>query len=304
MEKVNYFNQPNCYKLTNGIVEVIVTTDIGPRVIRYSFAGGENLLAELPDTKLTTEFGDWKPWGGHRLWAAPESMPRTYWPDNTPVDFKLEGTNTIRLIQPVETKTGIQKEMAVTLAEKGSEVTIHHKITNRNLWEVELAAWGLTIVRGGGTTILPQEPYRSHDDYLQPARPMILWHYTNLSDPRWTLGRKFLCLKTDAGMLEAQKIGITNKQGWAAYSLGHILFVKSFAYQEGAIYPDYGSNTETYTSGSFMEIETLGPLQRLKPGQSAEHTERWYLFNNVNIGDTEASLGAVIEPVLAETSKP
>ena len=39
MEKVAYFNQPNCFKLSNGIVEVIVTTDIGPRIIRYGFAG-------------------------------------------------------------------------------------------------------------------------------------------------------------------------------------------------------------------------------------------------------------------------
>jgi hypothetical protein len=304
MEKVKYFNQPNCYKLTNGTVEVIVTTDIGPRVIRYSFAGGENLLAELPDAKVTTELGDWKPWGGHRLWAAPEAMPRSYWPDNSPVNSELRGTNSIHLIQPVEAKTGIQKELTITLAEQGTEVTVYHRITNRNLWAIELAAWGLTIMQGGGTAILPQEPYRSHDDYLLPARPMILWHYTNLSDPRWTLGQKYLRLRTDASMPEAQKVGLANKQGWAAYSLGRLLFVKRFAYQDGASYPDYGSNTETYTSGSFMEIETLGPLQHLEPGQAVEHLERWYLFQNVNIGESEASLQAAIEPLLATTIKP
>ncbi len=304
MEKLNYFNQPNCYRLSNGTVEVIVTTDIGPRVIRYSFIGEENILAELPDPKVTTEFGDWKPWGGHRLWAAPESMPRTYWPDNTPVEFKLEGTNTIHLIQPVEGKTGIQKEMVVTLAVEGTEVTIHHKITNRNLWAIELAPWALTIMHGGGTAILPQEPYRSHDDYLLPARPMVLWHYTNLSDPRWMLGQKFLRLKTDASMPEAQKIGIANKQGWAGYSLGRRFFLKRFAYKDGASYPDDGSSTEVYTSGSFMEIETLAPVQHLQPGQAAEHLERWYLFNNVDIGSTELSLKEAVEPLLASTGKP
>ena len=60
MEKIAYFNQPNCYKLSNGTVEVIVTTDIGPRIIRYGFQGEENLLAEVPDLKVTTELGDWK----------------------------------------------------------------------------------------------------------------------------------------------------------------------------------------------------------------------------------------------------
>jgi hypothetical protein len=304
MEKVAYFNQPNCYKLSNGEVEVIVTTDIGPRIIRYGFVGGINLLAELPDQKLTTELGDWKLWGGHRLWTAPEAMPRSYSPDNTPIEFKLENKSTIRLIQPVEPKTGIQKEMTVTLAEKGTEVTIHHKVTNRNLWAVELAPWALTIMKGGGVTILPQEPFRSHEDYLLPARPLVIWHYTDLSDPRWTLGKKYICLKADATRPEPQKLGILNKQGWAAYFLDRLLFVKCFAYQQDATYPDYGSNTETYTAGSFMEIETLAPMKRLEPGQSAEHVERWYQYDGVDIGTTESSLDAAIRPRVAHIAKP
>ena len=304
MEKVAYFNQPNCFKLSNGAVEVIVTTDIGPRIIRYGFVGGENLLAEVPDLKVTTELGDWKAWGGHRLWAAPESMPRTYSPDNSPIEYKLEGQQTIHLLQLVEPKTGIQKEMTVTLAETGTQVTIHHKITNKNLWAIDLAPWGLTIVKGGGITILPQEPYRSHDEYLLPARPMVLWHYTNFSDPRWVLGQKYLCLKTDPARTESQKVGILNKQGWAAYALNRVLFLKRIDYREASAYPDYGCNMETYTAGAFMEIETLGPISRLEPGQSAEHTERWFLFKDVNIGTTEASLDAAILPRIAETLKP
>jgi hypothetical protein len=300
MDRVAYFKQPNCYKLSNGAVEVIVTTDIGPRIIRYAFIGGDNMLAELPDTKVTTDLGEWKAWGGHRLWAAPEAMPRTYSPDNSPIDFKKEGNNSIRLIQPVEPKTGIQKEITVTLSSDGTGVTLMHKITNKNLWEIDLAPWALTIMNGGGVTILPQEPYRSHDDYLLPARPLVLWHYTELSDPRWALGRKYIRLKTDEAMKEPQKIGIANKQGWAAYVRSNTLFVKRFAYKEGATYPDYGSNNETYTAGLFMEVETLAPMQRLKPGESAEHVERWTLFRNVNIGTTEASLDAAISPLIAQ----
>ena len=76
--------------LSNGTVELVVTTGIGPRIIRYAFVGGENILAELADTPATTTaLGDWKPWGGHRLWAAPESMPGSYGPDNGPVQAKV-----------------------------------------------------------------------------------------------------------------------------------------------------------------------------------------------------------------------
>jgi len=45
IEKIPYFNQPNCYKITNGTVDVIVTSDIGPRVIAYRLTGGSNVLA-------------------------------------------------------------------------------------------------------------------------------------------------------------------------------------------------------------------------------------------------------------------
>jgi hypothetical protein len=229
-------------------------------------------------------------------------MPRTYSPDNSPIEFKKEGNNSIRLIQPVEPKIGIQKEITVTLSSDGTGVTLLHRITNKNFWEIDLAPWALTIMNGGGVTILPQEPYRSHDDYLLPARPLVVWHYTELSDPRWVLGRKYIRLKTDEAMKEPQKIGIANKQGWAAYSRNNTLFVKRFAFEEGATYPDYGSNNETYTAASFMEVETLGPMQRLKPGESAEHVERWSLFRNVNIGTTEASLDAAISPLIAQVA--
>ncbi len=104
VEKVRCLNQPNCYRLSNGGVEVVVTTDVGPRIIRYAFVGEENLLGETPDDIVKTDLGVWKPWGGHRLWTAPEAMPRSYSPDNEPVAFTIEGS-TIRLVQPVEPRT-------------------------------------------------------------------------------------------------------------------------------------------------------------------------------------------------------
>ena len=193
--------------------------------------------------------------------------------------------------------------MAVTLDAEDSRLTVHHTLTNRSFWEVELAPWAITIMRYGGVTILPQEPYRSHDVYLLPARPMTLWHYTDLSDPRWTFGKKFIRLRTDDTMGSPQKIGIANKQGWAGYWRNQMLFLKHIRFQEDAHYPDYGSNVETYTAGSFVELETLGPLERLQPGQSAEHTETWTLHSNVEIGSSEASLEAAITPLVASPSE-
>jgi hypothetical protein len=96
-------------------------------------------------------------------------------------------------------------------------------------------------------------------------------------------------------------MGMTNKQGWAAYWREQTLFIKRAAYIEGAAYPDYGSNFETYTAGAFIEVETLAPLQRLEPGAHADHTERWFLFRNVNVGSTEEDLEKALSPLLAQT---
>ena len=47
-----------------------------------------------------------------------------------------------------------------------------------------------------------------------------------------------------------------------------------------------------------MELESLGALRRLAPNASAEHVERWQLFRDVDLGDTEESLDAAIQPLV------
>ncbi|MPY88318.1 MAG: hypothetical protein GEU99_10365 [Luteitalea sp.] len=303
-EKVSCLGDlPNCLRMTNGDVEVVVTTDIGPRVIRYAFVGGDNILGEMPVELDEKSRQEWQAWGGHRLWLAPEAKPWSYAPDNEPIEHELEGTRTIRLMRGVEAETGMEKEIVVTLDERGSGVTLTHRLTNRSAKTLDVAAWALTIMNGGGRTILPQEPFKSHDDELLPVRPVALWGYTNLADPRWSVGAKFLQLSTDSTITEPQKIGIGNKQGWAAYLREATLFIKRFDYQDGAKYPDFGSNTEVFTSANFIEVETLGPLRRLEPGQSLDHVERWYLFKDVSFGQDEDSIESALTPLLEQAKR-
>jgi hypothetical protein len=301
VEKVEYSGLPDCYRLSNGTVELIVTTRMGPRIIRYAFCGEENILGEVPEAVVETELGEWRPLGGHRLWTAPEAKPRSYAPDSDAVAFELEGERAIRLTARTADATGIQKEMSVALSATGSEVQVAHKITNRNMWAIETAPWALTIMNGGGEAIFPQEPFRPWSEYLLPARPLVLWHYTDLRDPRWTISRKFIRLKSDETLPDPQKIGLLNKQGWAAYLRRRTLFVKRASYREGATYPDYNCNFETYTAGSFIEVESLAPLARLEPGASAEHIESWSLFRDVGAGASEETLATALNSLLGQT---
>ncbi|MBA3692057.1 MAG: hypothetical protein H0W77_01160 [Acidobacteria bacterium] len=280
MEKIRYLDLPNCIRLSNGEVEVIVSTDVGPRILHYSLVGGENIFGLHADAKVETALGEFKPYGGHRLWIAPENMPNSYAPDNSPIEYEFnEAKNSIRLMQAVENVTKTQKEIIVTLDETGSGVSINHKISNCGADMIEIAAWALTIMRGGGEALIPNEPFAAYGaETLLPVRNLTLWSYTDLSDSRWQFDKDFIRLRTGGEKSEPQKIGVLNKQGWAAYQFKDLQFIKQFDFIKNAVYPDMNSNTELYTAGDFIEIESLAPLHKVEPNESTEHVERWKLL--------------------------
>jgi hypothetical protein len=280
VEKTAYQGWRNCYRISNGTVEVIVTTDVGPRVIRYGFAGGENEFFEDPKQAGRTGGNEWRAYGGHRLWHAPEAMPRTYWPDNGPVETE-DIPGGLRLIQAVEGTTGIQKEIDVRLAGEGSRVHLVHRLRNQGPWPVELAPWTLTVMAPGGVGIFPLPPRGPHPQNLLPTSRIAMWAYTDFSDPRWQLGYRYLLLRQDANAKTPQKIGLSVPDGWAAYLRGEHLFVKRFTFEKDASYPDYGVNVESFTNADMLELETLGPLAKLQPGAVAEHAEHWFLYRGV-----------------------
>jgi len=215
MEKTDYEGWPNCIRLSNKEIELIVTTDVGSRIIHFGFKNGQNLLYVSGEDKGRTGGSQWRIYGGHRLWHAPEAMPRSYFPDNTPVGYTWNG-KTLILTQDVETTTGIIKELEITMDPDSNHVMVVHRLINKNLWPIQTSPWAITAYAAGGRAILPQEPYIDPAKYLLPARPLVLWYYTHMGDPRWTWGNKYIQLKHDSKITAEQKIGILNKQGWTA----------------------------------------------------------------------------------------
>jgi hypothetical protein len=276
MQKTDFAGWRNCIKLYNNKIELVITTDVGPRIISCGFINGKNLLYVSPEDQGKTGGDTWRIYGGHRLWHSPEVMPRTYFPDNIMVDFKWNGL-TLKLSQNVESNTGMRKEMEITIEPDCNKIKILHRIINKNLWDIELSPWAITACAAGGRAILPQEPYVDPADFLLPARPVVLWYYTNMDDPRWIWGNKYIQLKHNYSIISEQKIGILNKQGWAAYYLQGDILMKYFEFNNDAIYPDYGCNNEIYVNGNFLEIESLGPLTKIAPYGAVEHTEYWML---------------------------
>ncbi len=297
IEKIGYKGWPNCYRMSNGLVDLVVTTDVGPRVIRYGFVGEANEFKEYQEELGKTGSEEFRLYGGHRLWHAPEDSIRTYFPDNYMVSARPY-PKFLRVTQLTESTTGIQKEMDIRLDPETSHVQVIHRLTNNNLWDIELAVWALSVMDVGGVAIMPLPPRGEHPRDMLPSSNLVLWPYTDLSDPRWTIGRRFVLLRQHARWPAPQKIGALVPDGWIAYAHAGHLFVKKFIFYPDGIYPDLGSSVEFFNRVEMAEMETLSPQIVLEPGQSCEHTEDWYLLKDVLQPETEADVEKNIEPMV------
>lgn len=279
----------DCAALENEHLSLLVTQSVGPRIISLRLNGGGNLFAELPD--FVTKRPDGKDFhfrGGHRLWHAPESMPRTYALDNEPVEIIQTG-DSLSVTQQVEAETGIEKSMRISLTRDKAQVILHHTLTNRGLWSIECAPWAITQFKTGGVAILPQ--WSGQTDLL-PNRSLALWPYTNIASPHVTWGNEYILVRAETQ--PPFKVGFPNPRGWLAYWLEGTLFVKRAAYDPQSSYYDHGSSSECYCNSHFLELETLAPIGELEPGASVTHIETWELYADVERPTDEAGVKRIV----------
>jgi len=295
MEIVEFSGWKNNVRLANREVELIVTKDVGPRIIRFGFIGGKNLFAEVKGQQGGTGEDEWMIRGGHRFWIAPEEEPKTYELDNGPIEVE-EIANGVRTIQPTGPLSGIRKTMEIFLADGTNDATVVHTLTNMGDKPVELAPWTLSVMAVNGMAVIPLPAKIPHTERLTHNQEWSLWGYTDLSDPRWTLGSRFVFLRQDT-KCGPTKLGIAHREGWVAYLLDGYLFVKRFSRIEYSAYPDGGMNFETFSNEEFLELETLGPLVSLASGESVSHEEKWALYRNVPPCESESDVDAHITPL-------
>jgi hypothetical protein len=280
----------DCISLENDSLRLEIARSIGPRILGLSFMGGPNLLADLPD--FVTQRPDGKTYhfyGGHRLWQSPEDPILSYSLDDIPVEI-TSIQNGLVITKPTEVDSGIEKSMQIVLPDHTARVVITHRLKNCNPAPITCAPWTITQFGTGGTAILP---LNEADTGFLPNRNLALWPYTDLTDRNLQLGRG--CILVKAQMDSPFKVGFANPVGWLAYWLKGVLFVKYAGYESQAAYPDYGCSSECYTNSQFLELETLGPLQVIQPGDSIQHVETWRLFDMPARTETEADVIRLVE---------
>ena len=297
VDYVPFGGWPNNVRLANEHAELIITLDVGPRVISYRTARGANVFKTFDAQLGGTGEAEWKSRGGHRFWLAPEDQVLSYLPDNSPVQHRAVSDDDVEVENAPTAQLPIRKVMRIALEPESARVTVTHRAENAGEKPFAAATWGLSVMRPGGVEIIPLPPLGEHPRDLLPNRTMILWPFADMSDPRWRWGRRFITLRQ--GNAAPTKAGLAHRERWVGYHRADSLFLKSIEFDERATYPDFGCNFETFTNEEMLEVEALGPLVQLAPGESISHTEQWQLFDDVSTPPTDdAALADWIAPWL------
>lgn len=309
IEKVNYRGWRNTYRMSNGLVELYVLTDVGPRIIDFRPVDGENVFYVRESEVGTTGEPEWIFRGGWRLWIAPEKYETTWLPDNSLCSVQRIGANKLLVIGPPQVAAGIQKIIEVKLFANEPRVRILQRIRNISNRTLRYAPWSLSVMRPGGKALIPLDEL--DPTALAEIRPLNIWSYTEMNDPRYYWGARLIIVDQSkvppppAGQKgrrdDESKIGVGTRQGWVAYWNQGTLYIKRFPYDPHAIYPDNGCNVEVYSCYEFIECENLGPLTTFAPGHEIVYPEEWYLFTGVKLGVAEGEVLPVLKRYLAKT---
>ncbi|HSN94964.1 MAG TPA: hypothetical protein VLR89_07880 [Anaerolineaceae bacterium] len=284
-------NYPFPYEtFTAGGLEISFLSKGGPRIVGLRLNGSANLLAEVPGKIEETSHGTFHFVGGHRLWAAPEEKPLTYFPDDTKLRF-IKNVDGFDLVGAPNTINGLQKEIHVTVDGGRGHVFLTHLLRNTGKNPINCAAWSITMLRPGGKAIFPTGTLAPNPDNLLPNKHLSFWPYNRADDPRVQYKQDHLSIDMSIIDPKPGKWGTFNARGWMAYWLDGIVFCKNAANTSAGSYPDFGCNTETYICDTFIELESLGLMQQILPGAELIQNETWTLREGPEISSAELLSG-------------
>jgi hypothetical protein len=222
-----------------------------------------------------------------------------------PCTAEVRGT-TLRVTAPPQPAAGLQKVIEVSLDPAQPRLHLVSHLRNIGDRPLTYAPWSLSVMRPGGRALVPFDV--GPLDAFDATRRLILWSYTKFGDPRYRFGDRLIQVDQSrvapppAGQSgrrdDESKIGVDSGQGWGAYLLDGTLYVKRFPHEPNAPYPDGGASIEVYSSAEFLELEQLGPLATIKPGEEIVFPEDWWVFKGVSVPGDESAALAALQPYL------
>jgi len=288
IERTEYLGWRDAYRLRLGDAEMVVVTEVGPRIIGLSIAGGPNLLYVDQATRGAGQ-GDpeWHIYGGHRIWVAPETKD-TYTPDNVPCEVSVDD-GVFTVLPPVAERTALRKRLTIS-AENG-RFAIEMGVLNLGDTLYAGAVWGITCVVPTGVIAFPWGRGGIWD-----VKKIVYWnrwmdHSSDVRSAQYQPGPDLFRVVPTG---EEGKVGTGAPEGWVAYCREMGTFIKQHQIIQNAPYPDDGCSQQIYTHPDFMEMETLSPLTTFYPEEEVVHRETWTVSTTVTDGTDGEALRQIL----------
>lgn len=269
IEPTEFRGWREAYRLRLGEAEMVIVTEIGPRILSLAAGGGPNLLFVDEETAGQGQ-GDaaWYVYGGHRFWIAPETE-HTYAPDNARCEVEV-ATDRLAVLAPVASQTKLQKRLTVTARE--GRFVVEHGVRYTGDMLYTGAPWALTCVEPKGIVVFPWGRGGAWD-----LKKIIYWsrwigHGSDVTSQQWQPGPDLFRVAPTG---EEGKVGTSCPEGWVALCREDATFLKSYHWMPGVRYPDEDCPLQVYTSSRLIELETLGPLATFYPDEEVVHREVW-----------------------------
>lgn len=302
--EIPFYSYTKAIELKRGNARAVLCPQAGGRVLSFTVGGVEAM--QLDEAEKTWRPGQPGPASAGRFDYGPELTVRPHpkaWSGAWTAE--IAGNGTAKLTSPRE-EAGIQLVRAFRLVPHAGTVGLACTQTMTNIGrEVrEVCHWGRSFSPGGGICVVPlgDRPSRFPGKYVLYEEGTLLNVRANDPNVRERDG----CLEVLAPPRKP-KLGFDGHAGWLAYVLpgGHA-FVKRFATFPDRVYNEAAGLTLSvwYPPGPRIELEPIGPRERLQPGESASFTETWWLLPHPYPGPGQRlDLKALTEQVNKQTAE-
>lgn len=286
----------NCIELSNSGTRVVLEPNVGGRILIYEY-NGRNILYVNPEQNgqlyKPGEVFEGELCGG-RFDIGPEmTIPKHPALFYGGWDGEIIGPREAWLISQQDTSTGVQLIRKFRLDEKTSRLEFTQIIRNVSQETRSYCHWSRTFAKGGGISLTPvNENSRYPRGYLIYS-PNNVMDYLPADEPNVAVRQGILEI---TGPPVRPKFVIDCPDGWLAYiSRDNQLFIKKFMVFPDRQYGEMAANNASiwYYKEQMCEIEPIGPMEILEPGEEASFTEVWWLLDYDYPVDRIADLEAV-----------
>lgn len=270
-----YLGYEKTVHLTNGNVTAVLCPEVGGRVLEYALNGNNALY--LSDGEKKWKPGDRPESSAGRFDIGPELIipPRpVLWDEAWTTEIIAD--RHARLTSPDDPSTGVRLVRDFVLDKNTTQLSCTQTIHNISEKPVEWCHWSRTFAVGRGICLIPlTTPSRFPKSYVMYEEGSLI--NMNPEDPNIRVRDGFLEI---LGTPRKPKLGMDSYAGLIAYlSPQNLLFVKRFKTYPDRVYNEAAGLTISiwYPDNAMIELEPIGPRERLQPHGQASFTEEWFL---------------------------